>query len=138
MTKTKMTPSRERRVLIVEDEPDALELIHWWTEAQGWDARTARTGSEALQISSFFKPEVLITDYYLDGEINGLDVIEKVRSASTTGVRCVLVTGVLGRALAEDVRRLHGVPILTKPFDFERLGELLTDKGRPPRLKAPT
>jgi hypothetical protein len=41
-------------------------------------------------------------------------------------VRCVLVTGVLGRAL-QDVQRIAGVPILTKPLDFRRLGRLISE-----------
>jgi two-component system OmpR family response regulator len=119
-----MNNPRSRRVLIVEDEADALELLQDWTEAQGWEVRTASTGQDALEIGRSFKPEVLITDYILQGEVNGLDVIERLRREGSAR-RCVLVTGVLGDALAEDVRRLHGVPILTKPFDLGRLAELM-------------
>lgn len=114
-----------KRVLIVEDEPDALELLRDWTEARGWAVRTARTGHTALEVGRSFHPDIVITDYTLEGDINGLDVIEGLRREGS-GRRCVLVTGVLGNALGEDVRRLHGVPILTKPFDLERLAELTT------------
>lgn len=120
-----MTNPRQKRVLIVEDESDALELIQDWTEAQGWAVRTAKDGSTALEIGREFRPDVVITDYYLEGDVNGLDVIEQLRRQGCAR-RCVLVTGALGNALGEDVRRLHGVPILTKPFDFSRLSELVT------------
>jgi DNA-binding response OmpR family regulator len=112
-------------VLIVEDESDALEILQGWTTKLGWVVRTARTGKAAVDIGKSFKPDVLITDYFLQGTLNGVDVIEQLRAADGK-VRCVLVTGVLQNALLEGVRRIHGVPILTKPFDFRRLGALIS------------
>jgi hypothetical protein len=41
-------------------------------------------------------------------------------------VRCVLVTGVLRKALL-DVQRISGVPILTKPLDFRRLRRIISE-----------
>jgi two-component system CheB/CheR fusion protein len=119
-----MTSSHRRRVLIVEDEPDALETLQDWIKTQGWHVRTAQTGQAALQIGKSFQPDLLITDYLLQDDLTGLDVIAQLR---TTGMkfRCILVTGMLQNALLEGVHRVHGVPILTKPFDFQRLGELI-------------
>jgi DNA-binding response OmpR family regulator len=114
-----------RRVLIVEDESDALELLQGWTTKLGWVVRTARSGQAAVEIGKSFKPEVLITDYFLQGELNGVDVIEQLRAVDGK-MRCVLVTGLLQNALLEGVRRIHGVPILTKPFDFRRLSTLIS------------
>jgi DNA-binding response OmpR family regulator len=115
---------RVLRVLLVEDELAALELMQWWTEERGWEVRTARSGQVAVEIGKLFKPDVLITDYCLQDDVNGVDVIQQLRSADAS-VRCVLVTGLLPNALGEDVRRLQGVPVLTKPFTFKRLGELI-------------
>jgi DNA-binding response OmpR family regulator len=121
---------RAMRVLIVEDELAALELMQWWTEEHGWEVRTARSGQVAVEIGKLFKPDVLITDYCLQDEVNGADVIQQLRSADAS-VRCVLVTGLLPNALGEDVRRLRDVPVLTKPFTFKRLGELLANGDGP-------
>ena len=43
-----------------------------------------------------------------------------------TPVRCVLVTGVLRKALI-DAQRISGVPILTKPLDFRRLQRIISE-----------
>jgi two-component system, cell cycle sensor histidine kinase and response regulator CckA len=115
---------RAMRVLIVEDELAALELMQWWTEDHGWEVRTARSGQVAVEIGKLFKPDVLITDYCLQDDVNGADVIQQLRNVDAS-VRCVLVTGLLPNALGEDARRLHDVPVLTKPFTFKRLGELI-------------
>lgn len=119
-----MTSPHRRRVLIVEDEPDALELLQSWTKNQGLEVRTAQSGQAALDLTRAFKPDILITDYLLRDEWSGVDLIVQLRAAGLK-VRCVLVTGVLQNALLESVHRIHGVPILTKPFDLNRLRELI-------------
>jgi CheY-like chemotaxis protein len=120
-----MNDSNVRRVLIVEDETDALETLQSCTEGLGWIVRTARSAQAAVQIGKTFKPHVLITDYFLQDDLNGVDVIEQLRAADSK-LRCVLVTGELQMALLERVRRIHGVPILAKPFDIHRLEELIS------------
>ena len=114
-----------RRILVVDDEPDTLATIASWLEARGaCEVRTAQTGEAAVELSRSFQPDVLITDYLLPGEVTGVDLIARLRQRGTK-VRCVLVTGVLQMALLEAVRRLHGIPILIKPFDLHRLGDLI-------------
>jgi DNA-binding NtrC family response regulator len=112
------------RVLVVEDETDALDTLEAWLITQGCEVRVARSGRAALELSASFQPEVVITDYFLQDDVTGVDLIAEIR-ASGRKVRCVLVTGILHNALLEGVHRLHRVPILTKPFDFGRLGALL-------------
>jgi two-component system OmpR family response regulator len=115
-----------RRVLIVEDEPEALEmLLAWMKHQRGCEIRSAVSGRAAVEISDSFKPDVLITDYLLEDDLTGVDVIEHVQAGGKK-VRCVLVTGMLRNALLEGLHRIHGVPILTKPVNFRRLGELIS------------
>jgi DNA-binding response OmpR family regulator len=113
-----------RRILIVEDEPDALELLVSWIHHQrGWEVRSAQSGKSAIELSKTFKPDVVIADYLLEDDVTGVDVIVEVQ-AHEAPVRCVLVTGVLRKA-SLDVQRINGVPILTKPLDFRRLQRII-------------
>jgi two-component system OmpR family response regulator len=118
-------PSRPKRVLVVEDEPDALETLQLWAQTHGWEVRAVQTGAAALETNESFRPDVVITDYLLKDEVNGVDVIVQLRKSGHK-MRCVLVTGMLDAALLEGVCRIHGVPILVKPFDFERLAALIS------------
>jgi|EndMetStandDraft_4_1072995.scaffolds.fasta_scaffold131540_1 CheY-like chemotaxis protein len=115
------------KVLIVEDETDALQLLRWQIEELGHQVMTANTAAAALAIGRSFQPEALVTDYFLQGELNGLDVIEQLRSMNPK-LRVVLITGLLRNALTEEIRRLHDVPVLTKPFDMKRLKELISQR----------
>jgi DNA-binding NtrC family response regulator len=115
-----------RRILIVEDVADALELLVSWIHNQrGWEVRSARAGKSAIELSKTFKPDVVISDYLLQDDVTGVDVIAEVQS-NDAPVRCVLVTGVLRKALL-DVQRISGVPILTKPLDFRRLRRIISE-----------
>jgi DNA-binding NtrC family response regulator len=115
-----------RRILIVEDEPEALELLVSWVHHQrGWEVRSAQSGKSAIELSKTFKPDVVVSDYLLQDEVTGVDVIEEVQSHATP-VRCVLVTGVLRKAIL-DAQRISGVPILTKPLDFRRLQRIISE-----------
>ena len=115
-----------RRMLIVEDEPDALEmLVSWMQHQRGWEVRSAQSGRSAVELSKTFKPDVVIADYLLQDDITGVDVIAEVQTLQQP-VRCILETGRLATAL-QDAQRINGVPILTKPLDFRRLGRLLSE-----------
>ncbi len=115
-----------RRILIVEDEPDALELLISWIQHQsGWEVRSAQSGKSAIELSKTFKPDVVVSDYLLQDDVTGVDVIAEVKS-NDAPVCCVLVTGVLRKALL-DVQRISGVPILTKPLDFRRLRRIISE-----------
>jgi len=115
-----------RRILIVEDEPDALEmLVSWMQHQRGWEVRSAQSGRSAVELSKTFKPDVVIADYLLQDDVTGVDVIAQVQ-AQREPVRCILVTGMLAKAL-QDAQRINGVPILTKPLDFRRLGRLISE-----------
>jgi two-component system OmpR family response regulator len=115
-----------RRILIVEDEPDALELlISWIRHQRGWEVRSAQSGQGAIELTKTFKPDVVISDYMLQDDVTGVDVIAEVQSHAEP-VRCVLVTGVLRQAIL-DAQRISGVPILTKPLDFRRLQRIISE-----------
>lgn len=86
-----------KRVLLVEDEADALEMLQTWLALQGCDVRTARSGRAALEASTTFDPEILITDYFLQDDVTGVDVIAELRARGRK-TRCVLVTGILHHA----------------------------------------
>jgi CheY-like chemotaxis protein len=115
------------RILVVEDEPEALELLRYSLEGLGHEVLGAKNAQVALAIGRSFQPDVLITDYYLQDQLNGLDVIEQLRTMNPK-LRVILVTGLIKNALTEEIRRLHDVPVLTKPFDLKRLKELISGR----------
>jgi two-component system OmpR family response regulator len=113
-----------KRLLIVEDDPDTLDVLSAWAEHEQCEVRTARSGYHALQISRAFKPRVLITDYLLEDDLTGVDLIVRIRRLSLD-VTCVLITSALRDAMRAALDRIDGVIILAKPMSYDRLRQIV-------------
>lgn len=71
------------RVLLVEDEPDARELLQVVLEGAGATVQAAASAGEALALLEGFRPQLLISDIGMPGE-DGYSLIEKVRARGDT------------------------------------------------------
>jgi CheY-like chemotaxis protein len=79
------------KVLVVDDEEDALAMIQDALEGTGADIRTALTGPSALQIADAWAPDLLVTDLGLPG-MDGYALLAAVRRTSEA-CRAVAVSG---------------------------------------------
>src|SRR5204862_286326 len=70
------------RVLVVEDEPDARELLSLTLECSGAKVEAVQSAKEALDYLQLFKPDVLLSDIGLPIE-SGYELIRKVRALSS-------------------------------------------------------
>jgi CheY-like chemotaxis protein len=69
----------ELRVLVVDDDPDALELAHAILSRAGAAVTTCRSAAEALEIFQQERPDVLVSDIEMPEE-DGYSLIRKVRA----------------------------------------------------------
>ena len=114
------------RVLIVDDNRDAAEMLELFTRARGHEAAVAFEGYTAVRVAGDFRPDVVLLDIGMPG-MNGYSVARMLRQRAT-GTR-MFVVAVTGWGQEDDRRRgrdagfdLH----LTKPVDpvaLERLFE---------------
>jgi PAS domain S-box-containing protein len=79
---TMRPPLEGLRVLVVEDEPDARELLLLTLECSGAEVAAVTSAQEALDNLQVFKPDVLLSDIGLPIE-SGYELIRKVRSLSS-------------------------------------------------------
>lgn len=112
------------RVLLVDDERDALEVLEWQLGDSGTEVRTALDGDAAIEIGRKFRPDVLITDYCLSGDRTGTEVIRALR-AELPALRAVLVTGLPPHQLLAELSRLGPVALVRKPFRWAELEDVL-------------
>ena len=66
-------------VLVVDDEPDLLELVQYNLAAAGYHVTCVSSGEEALAAVGSVRPELVILDVLLPG-MNGLDVCKTLKS----------------------------------------------------------
>ena len=116
LTRPEGTPLR---VLAVDDEPSLTELLSMALRYEGWNARTAGTGSEAVRTAREFQPDAIVLDMMLP-DFDGLEVMRKVR-ADQPDVPVIFLTA--KDAVADRVAGLTagGDDYVTKPFSLEEV-----------------
>lgn len=104
------------KILLIDDEPDALEVLTWMLTDRGYEVRAETQAEVALEVGREFKPDLLITDYYLrQGEMSGVDVIRRLR-AQSPALRVVLMTGMPVDELRAELASVAPIEVLSKPF----------------------
>ena len=104
------------RVLVVDDEPDLLELVHYNLTKAGYDVACVTSGAEALSHVRMHTPDLILLDVLLP-DIDGLEVCKVLRrNPQTSMIPIVMLT-----ARSEDADIVAGLEIgaddyLTKPF----------------------
>jgi two-component system OmpR family response regulator len=107
------------RVLVVDDEPNIVEVVTMALRFQGFDVESAASGREALAAVTRFKPHLMVLDVMLP-DMEGFEVASRL-GAQRAGVPIIFLTA---RDATEDkVRGLTGGgdDYMTKPFSLEEL-----------------
>jgi CheY-like chemotaxis protein len=81
-----------RRVLVVEDFPDAAEVMCELIRLLGHEAEFVVTGEEAMAAADAMDPDVVLVDLTLPG-IDGYEVARRLRARTRRGVVLVALTG---------------------------------------------
>jgi two-component system phosphate regulon response regulator PhoB len=109
------------KILVVDDEPEAVELVEFNLKQAGFDVAVAADGAEALKKSRTLMPTLIVLDLMLP-EVDGLEVCKMLRrDSSTAKVPIIMLT-----AKAAEIDRILGLELgaddyITKPFSPREL-----------------
>lgn len=110
---------KSTKVLVVDDEPNIVELLSVSLRFQGFEVATAHSGMQALEVAREFKPDAFILDVMMPG-MDGFELLPKLRQEGFEGPVLFLT--------AKDAveHRIHGLTIgaddyVTKPFSLEEV-----------------
>src|SRR5215470_15965350 len=111
--------ARGKRILIVDDEPPIQRMLRRNLTVSGYDVLIADTGEDAIEMVQLHKPDLILLDLSLPGEIDGLDVCRQVRHWTLTPIIVV-------SARSEDSQKVEALDLgaddyLTKPFSNDEL-----------------
>src|SRR5438046_3022417 len=109
----------EHRILVVDDEPNILDVVSMALRYQGFDVETAATGRDAIAAATSYKPHLMVLDIMLP-DMEGFEVARRL-GADRSDVPIVFLTA---RDTTEDkIRGLTtgGDDYVTKPFSLEEL-----------------
>src|ERR1035437_1469484 len=112
-------------LLVVDDEPPVLKVIERLAGKAGFDVVTCGSGSEAMKALTR-KPADLARGDLRMPDVNGLDLLRQIRSA-VPSCEVILMTAYAAVDSAVEAIKLGAREYLTKPFDFDRLRQVLVD-----------
>jgi two-component system phosphate regulon response regulator PhoB len=132
----------DRRVLVVEDEPDLRDLLTYNLTAAGFTVKATETGAEGLEAVTRFAPDVVLLDLMLP-DIPGTEVCRRIRGGEA-GARQPAV--MMLTAKGEEIDRVVGFELgaddyVTKPFSVRelvlRVGAILRARRPAPAAAQP-
>ena len=110
-----------RRILVIDDEPDLLELVRINLDQAGYTVETARSGRDAIESLRRSRPDLIVLDLMLP-DVSGTEICRRVRSdAKLAQIPIIMLT-----AKANEVDRVVGFELgaddyVTKPFSPREL-----------------
>src|SRR4030067_629025 len=107
-----------KKILLVDDEPEILEICRDYLKASAYDVVTAKDGAQGLSSARREKPDLIVLDLMMP-ELDGLDLCRAIRRESTVPI--IMLT-----ARVEETDKLIGLELgaddyMTKPFSPREL-----------------
>ena len=114
--------SGKRKVLLVDDDAELVELINKVLEEDGrFEVRIASNGFDAGMMVKEYRPDLIVLDVMLP-DINGKEVCNRVRADATLeDVRILCISGMIEEDKIAELKLSGADDFLHKPFDIEEL-----------------
>jgi len=112
-------PVRLGRVLVVDDDPDTVDLLTTILSDAGYEVVAAFTGGDGLMVLEVESPDVILLDLQMPG-LHGMDVLRRLRMARPE-IPVIIVSGQGDAELARATLRRGAVDYIRKPMNPEHL-----------------
>jgi len=112
-------PERERRILVVDDDPSIQGFLAEALADEGYGVRTAANGREALAVLRAWRPDLILLDLMMP-EVDGWAFRAEQRLMPGVADVPVIVLSA-ARDLDARTRELEPAQVFSKPFDLEAL-----------------
>jgi DNA-binding response OmpR family regulator len=112
------TLRRNKKVLIVDDDPDTVELIKRILRLSDFDVVSARNGMDAISIVEKIQPDIVLLDLMMP-EIDGRTTLKKLRELTQSPV--IVVSALNNKENIVDLLNMGSDDYITKPFHRDEL-----------------
>lgn len=106
-------------LLVIDDEPDVVEMLSVYFTASGYQVIGANHGGDGLMLAEFHRPDVVLLDIMMPG-IDGVEVLQQIRTRWPE-VPVVMLTAVANLDIAKGALRRGAFDYVRKPFEWEHL-----------------
>lgn len=105
-----------KKVLLIEDEPNIIEAVSFILSRDGWDVKTHSNGHDAVDAVRNRTPDLIILDVMLPGK-SGFDILKEIRSDQQFAQTPVLMLTARGQVKDREMAEKAGASrYMTKPF----------------------
>ena len=123
------------KIMVVDDEPDVVDLVKLVLESDGFSVVTAYSGKEALEKIDGEMPDLVLLDIMMP-QMDGWEVYSRIRAnPNTKNIPVAMLT-----AKSQSIDKMIGLHVvkvddyITKPFGrselLERVKRILKEKGK--------
>ena len=111
----------DKKILIVDDEPDILKVVTFRVKKMEYEVVTATNGQEALDLIQKEEPDLILLDIELP-VMNGYEVCQRVKTnEKLKHIPIIFLTASSASKIAEKAKEFNADDYLIKPFDSEEL-----------------
>jgi DNA-binding response OmpR family regulator len=107
------------RILVVDDDPDFVEIVRMVLRSKGYDVDAASNGDMALRMMRETPPDLILLDVMMAGVLDGVHVAHTMsESAALSRIPLIMVSSIIDSPMADMFPTDEYIPIdawLTKP-----------------------
>lgn len=115
-----------KKIMVVDDEPDMIEVLREFLEGEGYTVIPANNGKEALEKFDQESPDLVLLDLAMP-IMHGLDVLQELKEKKKD-IAVIMITAYRDAEKVVDAFRLGAYDCIFKPFDFEYLKKCIKAK----------
>ena len=115
------------KILLVEDDPTSRLALTQLLRTIGYDVAGAGSGEEAFERLASEPFDIIITDLFLP-DLNGIDILKRVKSDSPSALEVILITGHASAETAVKAMKEGAFDYITKPLNIDEL-RIIIDKA---------
>jgi DNA-binding NtrC family response regulator len=113
----------KKTILIIDDEPEIVELLTEFVKQLGHSALSASNGLQGLETATSQNPDLIISDINMP-KMNGLEMLEKIK-ASGNSTPVILFTAFSDTQKIKTAWKLGAFDFVEKPIDFSALQKII-------------
>jgi two-component system phosphate regulon response regulator PhoB len=117
-----------KKILIVEDHPDIRKLIRMTLEFDNYEIYEADDGVSGLELVASMRPDLILLDVMMPGELDGLQVCNRIKSDPATAHCKVVLLSARGHSKDREAGEKSGADLyLVKPFSPLKLIQIIAE-----------
>jgi CheY-like chemotaxis protein len=114
------------KLLVVEDNSDTREMLHFYFTHAGYTVPTAVDGQEGLYMAKAEQPDLILTDICMP-EMDGLEMIKLIRSKPEVAKIPILVLTAHSQFTREEALEAGANQVFYKPVNFDKLIQVVRE-----------